>query len=84
MTDTIPADARERAEAVLQPLLDTLAKFDLPEDSSTAVIFRVTEPARWAPLDSSLHRPVVDGPGAANCVLAHAQDLLVWEGAGAA
>ena len=43
MTDSIPPDGRERAEAVLQPLLDALSKLNLPEGSNTAIVFRVPE-----------------------------------------
>ena len=43
MTDNIPADARERAEAVLVPLLRTLAELPLPEGSNTAVVFSMAE-----------------------------------------
>ena len=43
MTDSIPADARERAEAVLRPLLESLSKLDLPAGSNTAVVFRAPE-----------------------------------------
>jgi hypothetical protein len=43
MTDSIPADAREHAEAVLQPLLAMLSRLGLPEGSNTAVVFRVPE-----------------------------------------
>ena len=43
MTDSIPSDARERAEAVLKPLLETLSKLELPEGSNNAVVFRMPE-----------------------------------------
>ena len=43
MTDSIPSDARERAEAVLRPLLETLSKLSLPEGSDTAIVFHVPE-----------------------------------------
>ena len=43
MTDSIPADARERAEAVLRPLLETLSTLDLPAGSNTAVVFQAAE-----------------------------------------
>lgn len=43
MTDNIPAEARERAEAVLAPLRDTLATLPLPEGSNTAIVFHVPE-----------------------------------------
>jgi ADP-heptose:LPS heptosyltransferase len=42
----------------------------------SVVIFRVTEPRRWAPLDAARHRPVIDGTGAEDAVLAAADVLL--------
>lgn len=47
MADSIPAEARERAEAILANLDLALAPVleKLPEGSNTAVIFRVPEEA---------------------------------------
>lgn len=47
MAESIPADARERAEAILANLDLALAPVleKLPEGSNTAVIFRVPEEA---------------------------------------
>ena len=50
----------------------------------SVVIFRVTDPKRWAPIDRSLHGVVRDGPGAAERALSQTEDLLAREGAGAA
>lgn len=43
MHPPIPPEAREAAEAVLKPLLETLSKMTLPQGSDTAVPFRVPE-----------------------------------------
>lgn len=43
MTDPIPEEARQRAEEVLRPLLETLARMDLPTGSNTAIVLRVPE-----------------------------------------
>ena len=47
MAEPIPAEARERAEAILAKLDEALGPvFDrLPEGSNTAVVFRVEEEA---------------------------------------
>ena len=47
MADSIPAEARERAEAILANLDAALvpAFAELPEGSNTAIIFRVPEEA---------------------------------------
>ena len=47
MAESIPADARERAESILANLDQALAPVfaELPEDCNTAVIFRVPEEA---------------------------------------
>lgn len=43
MTDFIPEEARQRAEATIRPLLETLAQLDLPAGSNSAVVLRVPE-----------------------------------------
>lgn len=47
MAESIPADARERAEAILANLDAALAPVldKLPEGSNTAVVFRIPEEA---------------------------------------
>ena len=52
--------------------------------TASVVVFRATEPARWAPLDRTLHRVVIDGPGAVERAVAQARDLLAREAASAA
>ena len=50
----------------------------------SVVIFRITDPLRWAPLDAVRHRVVHDGPGAAVAAAATALGLLEPESAHAA
>lgn len=50
----------------------------------SVVVFRITDPRRWAPLDAALHRVVLDGPGAVEAVTAAAASLLNREASHAA
>jgi ADP-heptose:LPS heptosyltransferase len=50
----------------------------------SVVVFRVTDPARWAPVDRRRHRVVRDAAGAVNAVLIEAEGLISGEGASAA
>jgi ADP-heptose:LPS heptosyltransferase len=50
----------------------------------SVIVFRTTDPDRWAPLDRRLHRVVRDGAGAVRGVLAEAGHLMAREGARAA
>lgn len=50
----------------------------------SVVVFRITEPRRWAPLDQSRHRVVMDGPAAVEDAIAAATGLLSGEASHAA
>ncbi len=50
----------------------------------SVVVFRITEPSRWAPLDSSRHRVVHDGPHAVDEAVTAAAALLAGEASHAA
>jgi ADP-heptose:LPS heptosyltransferase len=50
----------------------------------SVIVFRTTDPARWAPVDRRRHRVVHDGAGAVRTVLLEADGLVTAEGARAA